>query len=267
MANKLIYDVGMNNGDDAAYYLHRGYRVIAVEANPKLVEVAKERFRSEIAAGRLIIKNVGIAETEGDLPFWVCETHSEWSSFHRRIASRDESPHYQITVPCIRFRSVLQEHGAPHYLKIDIEGHDILCLKDLTAETAPEYISVEASQIELLDLLYGLGYDHFKCISQFHFLPLEVPPSSAQIRYEQYVRENKSLNEFRAWNGWEFSWGSSGPFGEDLPGKWLTFDEMKQTYAHFQMLQRNDEVTPFWNEKGYSFWSDFHAMNNRKHNS
>ena len=28
----LIYDVGMNNGDDTAYYLHKGFRVVAVEA-------------------------------------------------------------------------------------------------------------------------------------------------------------------------------------------------------------------------------------------
>jgi hypothetical protein len=30
----LIYDVGMNNGDDTAYYLRRGFRVVAIEPNP-----------------------------------------------------------------------------------------------------------------------------------------------------------------------------------------------------------------------------------------
>jgi len=32
----IIYDVGMNNGDDCEYYLTKGYRVVAVEANPAL---------------------------------------------------------------------------------------------------------------------------------------------------------------------------------------------------------------------------------------
>ena len=45
----------------------------------------------------------------------------------------------------------------------------------------------------------------------------------------------------------------------DLPARWQTFEEMKRTFAHFQQLQRDGVATPFWNEKGYSFWADFHA--------
>ena len=61
----LIYDVGMNNGDDTAYYLSLGFRTVAIEANPELVEQAKARFAREIASGRLIILNIGIADREG----------------------------------------------------------------------------------------------------------------------------------------------------------------------------------------------------------
>jgi len=103
MGDKLIFDIGMNTGDDTAYYLHRGYRVMAVEANPDLVAVARDRFRPVIASSRLIIHNVGIAEREGDFPFWVCERHSEWSSLDRDLAARDDSAHHEITVPCVRF--------------------------------------------------------------------------------------------------------------------------------------------------------------------
>lgn len=259
MATDLIYDVGMNNGDDTAYYLHRGYRVVAVEANPVLVEGAARRFHAEIDAGRLVIRNLGIAETEGQFPFWICELHSEWSSFDRRIASRENSGHYAITVSCVRFRSLLEEFGVPVYLKIDIEGNDVLCLKDLTRETAPDYISVEASELGLLDLLEGLGYDRVKCISQFHFLPLELPPAAAQLVFEEKLKAGQSLEEFRILSGWPFPIGSSGVFGRDLPGRWQTFAEMKATFAHFGELQRAGVATPFWNDRGYSFWSDFHA--------
>ena len=37
MNPRLIYDVGMHNGDDTAYYLRRGFRVVAIEPNPALV--------------------------------------------------------------------------------------------------------------------------------------------------------------------------------------------------------------------------------------
>jgi FkbM family methyltransferase len=259
MSNDLIYDVGMNNGDDTAYYLHRGHRVVAVEANPILVEAATRRFQTEIDAGRLVIRNLAIAEAEGKFPFWICELHSEWSSFDRSIASRENSGHYAITVSCVRFRSLMKEFGVPVYLKIDIEGNDVLCLKDLTGETAPEHISVEASELGLLDRLEGLGYDRVKCISQFHFLPLELPPASAQLAFEEKLRAGQSLDEFRTFSGWQFPTGSSGVFGRDLPGRWQTFAEMKATFAHFQQLQRAGVATPFWNDRGYSFWADFHA--------
>ena len=47
MDRSLVYDVGMNNGDDTAYYLHLGYRVVAIDADPTLIERAKLRFEQE----------------------------------------------------------------------------------------------------------------------------------------------------------------------------------------------------------------------------
>ena len=49
MKRNLVYDIGMNNGDDTAYYLSLGYKVIAVEAVPDLVDAATERFKFFIA--------------------------------------------------------------------------------------------------------------------------------------------------------------------------------------------------------------------------
>ena len=34
---KLIYDIGLHRGEDTAYYVARGFNVIAIEANPDLV--------------------------------------------------------------------------------------------------------------------------------------------------------------------------------------------------------------------------------------
>ena len=34
----LIYDVGLFNGDDTAYYLYRGYDVVAIDANPVMID-------------------------------------------------------------------------------------------------------------------------------------------------------------------------------------------------------------------------------------
>ena len=34
--SKVIFDLGMHNGDDTAFYLSRGFNVVALEANPAL---------------------------------------------------------------------------------------------------------------------------------------------------------------------------------------------------------------------------------------
>src|SRR6476660_4069428 len=77
----LIFDVGMNNGDDSAYYLSKGYQVVAVEANPILVERARARFKSEIAAGQLLIEPVAIIDWPGKAPFWINPQRDVFSSF------------------------------------------------------------------------------------------------------------------------------------------------------------------------------------------
>ena len=48
-APRLIFDIGFNNGDDTAHYLTRGFEVLAVEANPELVEAGRKRFADAIA--------------------------------------------------------------------------------------------------------------------------------------------------------------------------------------------------------------------------
>src|SRR5437660_352233 len=110
MVPDLIYDVGLHNGSDTAYYLHKGFRVVAIDANPVLIAAAEREFRSEIAAGRLTVLNIGIADTEGSLSFWINEANDTQSSFNEARAKL-YGPCHEIRVPCIRFSSVIAEHG------------------------------------------------------------------------------------------------------------------------------------------------------------
>ena len=45
--NKLIFDIGMFDGADTRYYLNKGYKVLAVEANTVLVKRARELIFQE----------------------------------------------------------------------------------------------------------------------------------------------------------------------------------------------------------------------------
>src|SRR5215510_11991524 len=97
---RLIFDIGMHKGEDAAFYLKEGYRVLAIEANPVLVEHCRQKFEQEIKSGQLQIVNAGIAEHEGVLPFYVNKYSSEWSSFDKSIGTRNNTEFEVISVNC-----------------------------------------------------------------------------------------------------------------------------------------------------------------------
>src|SRR5712671_3651984 len=84
----LIIDVGAHNGDDTAHYLQRGFRVVAIEANPALARAVTARFREQVASGTLAVLNVGISAAPGRQPFWVSEDNSVLSSFDRHLVER-----------------------------------------------------------------------------------------------------------------------------------------------------------------------------------
>jgi len=58
----LIYDVGMCKGEDTDFYLKKGFRVVAFEADPDLVDMNKKRFAKEINDKKLIIVGGAIVE-------------------------------------------------------------------------------------------------------------------------------------------------------------------------------------------------------------
>src|SRR6516164_9802479 len=137
----LVYDIGLHDGRDTNHYLREGCRVVALDANPIMCAAAEAKFRDYIRAGRLTVINRGIAEQKGQLEFWVCDDHSEWSTFHPgRLLELHERLH-PINVDCVSIGDIIDEFGVPDYMKIDIEGNDQLCISCLTSTTAPRYIS------------------------------------------------------------------------------------------------------------------------------
>jgi FkbM family methyltransferase len=283
----LIYDVGMNDGTDTAYYLQQGFSVVAIEADPVLAEQASGRFAREISDGRLKIINIAISDKAGVQPFWICETKSGWNSFNRSIASRDGCPHHQIDVRCNRLDTIFAQEGVPYYLKIDIEGNDALCVNQLSSDYLPKYISFEAGdRLEPIHRLRELGYTHFKWINQDYFIPLELPPIKEERHYQYLVslllnrniilrvarrcgathailnrmdRIRQEVEKYREVNGWSFSGETSGPFGEHTPGRWQRFDEICKAHQHYHNLQKQGRHSLFWHGTSFGIWSDVHA--------
>jgi FkbM family methyltransferase len=274
----LIYDIGLFDGEDTAYYLFRGYNVVAVDANPLMVERARSRFSKEIAAKRLTLVNAGISETEGTATFWVSDS-PEWSSFDKSIASRGKA-HWPVPVPTVPFLQLLAEHGMPNYLKIDIEGNDRVCVDALRGRELPRYISMEAecfvdgrvvSDLQAtanLELLREIGYRRFKLVNQNGWIP--VGPNRAAY-FVRHLFQSAARGRLRvrglsriayrftvpgriaAASGFVLNPGSSGPWGDEISGDWMSFEKAKSVYLQARQLHYRRRVSPF------SFWHDWHA--------
>ena len=261
MIEDLIYDVGMHDGSDTALYLSRGFRVIAIEANPVLVERARIRFSAAEEVGRLTILGVGIGASRGAFDFWVNEKNDEYSSFVRDVGCRNRSPCHPVKVGCVPFKDVLARYGVPYYMKIDIEYGDIHCLQALERDDLPRYVSVEAHALEYLCILHQLGYNGFKCVDQASHnhrgfrrdnASLWGRLMSAWLHYWREV-ERRGLRRNPSVNGHHFPFGSSGPFGEETPGAWEPLEAVAYNWLHFKLGHKRRGTL---NPRG---WFDFHA--------
>ena len=242
--NDLIYDCGMFNGDDTAYYLHKGYRVVAVEANPQWAEDGRQRFADAIRDGRLTIVNVAIGPEEGVAKLVVHEQNKEWATLNEETAANwGETPTHTVEVRTARFRDILAEHGVPFYLKVDIERFDHYCLEDIDPADLPRYASFEAMSFRDLVTMHDKGFDAFKIIRQYDHTQVFYDPNDVKaaikrrladrpglvkalglpgmLRYKagRLVRR-KDADQEAATPDWVFPSGSAGPFGEETDGPW-----------------------------------------------
>ncbi len=238
----LIFDLGLHIGQDTEFYLKKGFRVIAVEANPVLAAAAAEKFHSQISNGQLVIENVGIGPTEGRMPFYVNESLSEWSSFIESLGSRAGKFH-AVDVAAVRLETLFKKHGVPYYLKIDIEGYDFYAIKSLWAlPEKPSYVSFEAvpNSLDGAATLFAMGYHEFKFINQLTVPSCRLPNPAREGAYVEH----------------EFSLGSTGPFGEETPYEWGSLAEVAVDYIKFFKLEFVDRRIP-------QGWCDFHCKRER----
>jgi FkbM family methyltransferase len=191
----LIFDIGAHLGHDTGYYLEEGFRVIAVEPHPLYAQRLLNRFGAFKGCWTI---PAAITAAGGPCELFLSshplgETHS----IHpHRVRNGDGST---ITVAGCTIVDIIERTASPHYLKVDIEGSDLIPLRQL-APTAhrPDYISIELDHgheddaLEAFFLLWGMGYEVGQLVNQ------------ARVREGEY--------------GERFAGGGySGPFGERLP--------------------------------------------------
>lgn len=247
----LIYDIGMHKGEDTEYYLKKGFRVVAFEANPDLVQLGRKKFEDAIKNARLTIvagaiTNDSLGEpTDLSVRFFKNETLSVWGTVDSSFAERSKQEGFKVTrvdVPVVDLISCIATHGVPYFMKVDIEGMDYVCLKALSHFVVrPAYVSIESEKssfgklVQELQCLVGLGYTHFQAVQQFGIPGSREPVNTAEGTYSGHC----------------FPDNASGVFGEDLLSSWLDYEEIINRYYDIFLSYRR---------LGDSSWLGRHAL-------
>lgn len=225
MHDDLIFDVGMHVGEDTEFYLKKGFRVVAIEADPDHARRNAEKFAVEIASGQLTIVNKAIAAKPGVLPFYRSHHNSAWGTlfddWYERNKLLGDKTAERIEVEAVTMESIYEQYGVPYFLKVDIEGADLLCLEALRSQSSrPKHISIESDKVSMnnirheMELLTELGYRRFKVVPQ-HDVPLQRCPNPPL--------EGRFVDH-------HFEVGASGLFGEEAPGPWLDRAATERAY-------------------------------------
>jgi FkbM family methyltransferase len=225
----LIFDVGCHNGEDSEFYLRKGFRVVGIEANPSLCDELRRRFATQVASGQFILVESAIAEASGKIEFFINTTATIWGTIRSDWAERDPEHIRKIVVPAITFPSLIQAYGVPYYLKIDIEGADMLCLEGLLPfQERPNFVSFESDRRSIpalraeVDLLKRLGYTKFQLVDQKRVCEQTEPFPAREGTYSNS----------------RIVYGSSGLFGYELPGRWLSTHQFIGKYLQVMTRDR-----------------------------
>lgn len=142
----LVFDVGANQGEYTHMFVSLGARVISVEPNPQLTANLK-RIRP---FDRVTVESAAIGSKSGSAELFLCE-HDVLSTLSPDwVAVAEKSERFsgikwnqKITVPVLTLDGLIEKHGLPGFIKIDVEGFENDALAGLSK--APRFLSFEVN--------------------------------------------------------------------------------------------------------------------------
>src|SRR5215217_9069422 len=122
----LVFDAGANHGLMTEMFLELGARVVAIEPNPGLAATIQRRYGGR----RLVVEQCAIGRESGTATLHIGDNDlyssisDEWVT---RVRSHPDLPdRWTDAVPTTvrTLDDLIAQHGAPAFVKIDIEGFE-----------------------------------------------------------------------------------------------------------------------------------------------
>ena len=130
-ACRLIFDVGANFGDKAWVFNQIAGRVVCFEPDPRCAAALRVRFRR---SPHVIIENVAIGAEEQTAPLFVESNGSAYNTLSDKHRTIHHGPECRKTVlvTVVQLDRMINKHGLPDFLKVDVEGFEAAVFSGLT---------------------------------------------------------------------------------------------------------------------------------------
>lgn len=130
----LLFDIGANRGDAVIAGLNKGYKVVAIEAAPKIFSVLESNFK-----GNPNVKLLKFAVSSVDfdtVSFYEC-IEDGLSTLNKEWLTSEGMPYqgkqfWEVSVPTITLDSLARIYGQPDLIKIDVEGAEWEVFRGMT---------------------------------------------------------------------------------------------------------------------------------------
>jgi len=167
---RLAFDVGAHVGDRTACFRRLGARVVAIEPQPALARFLRRQFGADPGVV-LVAQAVGVRP--GRVTLHVNDANPTVSTASAAfLRAAEDAPGWEdqrwtrlLAVPATTLAALIARHGAPDFVKIDVEGFEAEVLAGLRRPVAA--LSFEFTTIQrdvahaALDRLAALGYRAF----------------------------------------------------------------------------------------------------------
>lgn len=180
----LIFDIGFNIGEftQTCFNKYKNCAVVAVEANPNLVNSASPHFFTNY---NFVLLNNLVSDKEGDgIDFYINPSasgistastefmkNSRFTKGSKYIGENSTQWAPPIKIQSITIDSMIERYGMPDLIKIDVEGYELNVLKGLNQKANDicfEWHEEEKDNLyKILEHLQNIGYTQFGVIGYF----------------------------------------------------------------------------------------------------
>jgi FkbM family methyltransferase len=203
--NFLVFDVGCNIGNKSVEYLSCGTKVVGFEPQPNCVDQLTDKFKNTT---NIIIEPIGLDEKKGE-SFIYEASHNTISSMSedfietvKKQRFKDYTWGNKINIDVDTLDNMIEKHGKPNYIKIDVEGYELNVLKGLT--TPIDVISIEFTPelchttIDCINYVESINGD---CVYNYGYR------EEKNFKFENWLTKNEIIDYVSSIHDYNFEFG------------------------------------------------------------